>query len=122
MLAVLGSNGKTTVKELLAAIMREHYGEPQLLATRGNFNNEIGLPLTLLELRARHQCAVIEMGMNHPGEIARLAAITRPTLAVINNAQREHQEFLKGVADAARRQRRSVRRHGAGRHRGAERG
>ncbi len=101
-LAVLGSNGKTTVKELLAAIMRAHHGGDHMLATQGNFNNEIGLPLTLLRLRPQHRCAVIEMGMNHPGEIARLAAITRPTLALINNAQREHQEFLHGVEDAAR--------------------
>ena len=101
-LAVLGSNGKTTVKEMLASIMRRHVGEAGLLATTGNFNNEIGLPLTLLGLGTHHRCAVIEMGMNHPGEIARLAAIARPTLAVISNAQREHQEFLHTVEDAAR--------------------
>jgi murE/murF fusion protein len=102
LLAVLGSNGKTTVKELLAAIMRREYGAREVLATPGNLNNEIGLPLTLLALLDLHRCAVIEMGMNHPGEIARLAAIARPTLAVINNAQREHQEFLHSVEDAAR--------------------
>jgi len=102
LLAVLGSNGKTTVKELLAAIMRAHHGGDHMLATQGNFNNEIGLPLTLLRLRRQHRCAVIEMGMNHPGEIARLAVITRPTLALITNAQREHQEFLHSVEDAAR--------------------
>jgi murE/murF fusion protein len=101
-LGVLGSNGKTTVKELLASIMRIHYGAPHLLATAGNLNNEIGMPLTLLKLARVHRCAVIEMGMNHPGEIARLAAIARPTLAVISNAQREHQEFLHSVEDAAR--------------------
>ena len=102
LLAVLGSNGKTTVKELLFAIVRRHYGAEETLATAGNLNNEIGLPLTLLGLKSQHQAAVIEMGMNHPGEIARLGAIARPTLAVINNAQREHQEFLHGVEDAAR--------------------
>jgi murE/murF fusion protein len=102
LLGVLGSNGKTTVKELLASIMRSHYGAPQLLATAGNLNNEIGMPLTLLKLTPQHRCAVIEMGMNHPGEIARLGAIARPTLAVMVNAQREHQEFLHSVEDAAR--------------------
>jgi MurE/MurF fusion protein len=102
LLGVLGSNGKTTVKELLASIMRRHFGTSHLLATAGNFNNEIGLPLTLLKLAPQHRCAVIEMGMNHPGEIGRLAAIARPTLAVISNAQREHQEFLHSVEDAAR--------------------
>jgi murE/murF fusion protein len=101
-LGVLGSNGKTTVKELLASIMRHHYGAPQVLATAGNLNNEIGLPLTLLKIGSQHRCAVIEMGMNHPGEIARLGEIARPTLAVMVNAQREHQEFLHSVADAAR--------------------
>jgi UDP-N-acetylmuramoyl-tripeptide--D-alanyl-D-alanine ligase len=68
----------------------------------GNLNNEIGLPLTLLKLGPQHRCAVIEMGMNHPGEIARLGEIARPTLAVMVNAQREHQEFLHSVEDAAR--------------------
>jgi UDP-N-acetylmuramoyl-tripeptide--D-alanyl-D-alanine ligase len=99
---VLGSNGKTTVKELLASIMRHHYGAPQVLATAGNLNNEIGLPLTLLKLGSEHRCAVVEMGMNHPGEIARLGEIARPTLAIMVNAQREHQEFLHSVEDAAR--------------------
>jgi len=102
LLAVLGSNGKTTVKELLAAIMRREYGAREVLATPGNLNNEIGLPLTVLALHGLHRCAVIEMGMNHAGEIGRLAAIARPTLAVIGNAQREHQEFLHSVGDAAR--------------------
>jgi MurE/MurF fusion protein len=102
LLGVLGSNGKTTVKELLASIMRRHYGAPQVLATAGNLNNEIGLPRTLLKLGSQHRCAVIEMGMNHPGEVARLGEIARPTLAVMVNAQREHQEFLHSVEDAAR--------------------
>jgi UDP-N-acetylmuramoyl-tripeptide--D-alanyl-D-alanine ligase len=71
------------------------------LATAGNFNNEIGVPLTLLRLRAKHQHAVVELGMNHPGEIARLAAIARPTIALVNNAQREHQEFMATVEAVA---------------------
>ena len=72
-----------------------------MLATAGNLNNAIGLPLTLLRLRNEHQVAVIELGMNHPGETAELAAIAQPTVALINNAQREHQEFMHSVAEVA---------------------
>jgi UDP-N-acetylmuramoyl-tripeptide--D-alanyl-D-alanine ligase len=100
-IVVVGSNGKTTVKEMLAAILRAHYGERRVLATRGNQNNAVGLPLTLLRLRDEHAAAAIELGMNHPGETAELAAIARPTVALVNNAQREHQEFMKSVADVA---------------------
>ncbi|OHC68575.1 MAG: UDP-N-acetylmuramoyl-tripeptide--D-alanyl-D-alanine ligase [Rhodocyclales bacterium GWA2_65_20] len=100
-IAVTGSNGKTTVKEMIAAILAAEYGAENRLATAGNLNNDIGLPLTLLRLRQRHRAAVIEMGMNHPGETAELAAICRPTIALINNAQREHQEFMKSVAAVA---------------------
>ena len=102
LVAVTGSNGKTTVKEMIAAILREHFGETQALATEGNLNNDIGLPLTLLKLRRNHRAAVVELGVNHPGETATLAAIASPTVALINNAQREHQEFMKGVAEVAR--------------------
>ena len=102
LIAVAGSNGKTTVKEMIAAILREHYGTDHVLATEGNLNNDIGLPLTLLRLRASHRAAVVEIGMNHPGETASLAATARPTIALVNNAQREHQEFMKSVADVAR--------------------
>ena len=98
---IVGSNGKTTVKEMTAAIMRANLGERQVLATAGNRNNAIGLPLTVLGLRAPHRAAVIEIGMNHPGETAELAAIAMPTIGLINNAQREHQEFMKSVADVA---------------------
>jgi UDP-N-acetylmuramoyl-tripeptide--D-alanyl-D-alanine ligase len=98
---IVGSNGKTTVKEMLAAILRAHYGEASVLATEGNLNNAIGLPLTLLRLRPEHEAAAIELGMNHPGETAVLAAIAQPTVAVVNNAQREHQEFMRSVADVA---------------------
>ncbi|MDD5247627.1 MAG: UDP-N-acetylmuramoyl-tripeptide--D-alanyl-D-alanine ligase [Rhodocyclaceae bacterium] len=100
-IAVTGSNGKTTVKEMIAAILAAQHGADHRLATAGNFNNDIGLPLTLLRLSADHRAAVIEMGMNHPGETAELAAICRPTVALINNAQREHQEFMKSVAAVA---------------------
>ena len=102
MICVAGSNGKTTVKEMIAAILREHYGADAVLATEGNYNNDIGLPLTLLRLRQHHRVAVVEVGMNHPGETAILASIAKPTIALVNNAQREHQEFMKSVEEVAR--------------------
>ncbi len=101
LIAVAGSNGKTTVKEMIAACLRAGFGEATVLATRGNLNNHIGLPLTLLALRETHRAAVVEIGMNHPGETAQLAEIAAPTIALINNAQREHQEFMHSVADVA---------------------
>jgi UDP-N-acetylmuramoyl-tripeptide--D-alanyl-D-alanine ligase len=88
-IAVTGSNGKTTTKEMIAAILKAAFGAA-VLSTRGNLNNDIGLPLTLLGLRASHRAAVIEMGMNHPGEIAYLARLARPTVALVTNAQRAH--------------------------------
>jgi UDP-N-acetylmuramoyl-tripeptide--D-alanyl-D-alanine ligase len=99
--AVTGSNGKTTVKEMLAAILRQHAGEAGVLATAGNLNNDIGVPLMLLRLRREHRCCAIELGMNHPGEIAYLAAMTAPTVALVNNAQREHLEFMGSVGEVA---------------------
>jgi UDP-N-acetylmuramoyl-tripeptide--D-alanyl-D-alanine ligase len=101
-IGVTGSNGKTTVKEMIASILAQAFGEDKRLATQGNLNNEIGVPLTLFRLQAQHRAAVIEMGMNHPGEIARLAAIAAPTVAMVNNAQREHQEFMHTVEAVAR--------------------
>jgi UDP-N-acetylmuramoyl-tripeptide--D-alanyl-D-alanine ligase len=101
LVTVTGSNGKTTVKEMIAAIFAAHVGEDARLATSGNFNNDIGLPLTLLRLQARHRFAVIELGMNHPGETAALARIAAPTVALVNNAQREHQEFMASVEAVA---------------------
>jgi UDP-N-acetylmuramoyl-tripeptide--D-alanyl-D-alanine ligase len=86
---------------MIAACLRAHYGDEAVLATRGNLNNHIGLPLTLLTLRAAHRVGVVEVGMNHPGETAELAQIAGPTIAVINNAQREHQEFMRSVTDVA---------------------
>uniref|UniRef100_C5CNF0 UDP-N-acetylmuramoyl-tripeptide--D-alanyl-D-alanine ligase n=2 Tax=Variovorax paradoxus TaxID=34073 RepID=C5CNF0_VARPS len=100
LIAVTGSNGKTTVTQMIAAVLVAFRGD-RALATAGNFNNEIGVPLTLLRLRAKHQHAVVELGMNHPGEIARLAAIARPTVALVNNAQREHLEFMATVEAVA---------------------
>ncbi|RCS57560.1 UDP-N-acetylmuramyl-tripeptide synthetase [Parvibium lacunae] len=101
MIAVTGSNGKTTVKEMLASILAAQYGAEARLATAGNLNNEIGVPLTLCRLQPAHQAAVIELGMNHPGEIAWLAQLTQPTVALVNNAQREHQEFMGSIAAVA---------------------
>ena len=98
LIAVTGSNGKTTVTQMLASVLQAHWPQASL-ATQGNFNNEIGLPLTLLRRRAEHQAVVVELGMNHPGEIARLATVAQPTVALVNNAQREHQEFM-GTVDA----------------------
>lgn len=95
-LAVTGSNGKTTTKEMIAAILKEALGDA-VLATQGNFNNEIGLPLTLLALNDHHRAAVIEMGMNHPGEIAYLARIAAPTAALVTNAQRAHLAGMGGL-------------------------
>ena len=100
-IAVTGSNGKTTVKEMIASILAAAFGEDGRLATRGNLNNEIGVPLTLMRLEPKHRAAVIELGMNHPGEIARLSAITAPTIGMVNNAQREHQEFMHTVEAVA---------------------
>ncbi|MDQ0572287.1 UDP-N-acetylmuramoyl-tripeptide--D-alanyl-D-alanine ligase [Variovorax paradoxus] len=100
LIAVTGSNGKTTVTQMIAAILVAFRAD-RALATAGNFNNEIGVPLTLLRLRAKHQHAVVELGMNHPGEIARLAALARPTIALVNNAQREHLEFMATVEAVA---------------------
>lgn len=99
-LAVGGSNGKTTTKELLAAILA---GAGPTLATRGNLNNHIGVPLTLLRLEPGHSYAVIEMGANHPGEIAALAELAAPGIALVTNAGDEHLEGfgdLEGVARA----------------------
>ena len=100
-IGVTGSNGKTTVKEMIASILAAAFGEPARLATRGNLNNEIGVPLTLMRLDSTHRAAVVELGMNHPGEIARLAAIAMPGIAMVNNAQREHQEFMHTVEAVA---------------------
>jgi UDP-N-acetylmuramoyl-tripeptide--D-alanyl-D-alanine ligase len=100
--AITGSNGKTTVKEMLAAICAAESGAGAVLATAGNLNNDIGMPLTLLKLTPEHRYAAIEMGMNHPGEIAYLSAIARPDVALVNNALRAHLEGLGSVAAVAR--------------------
>jgi UDP-N-acetylmuramoyl-tripeptide--D-alanyl-D-alanine ligase len=101
LIAVTGSNGKTTVTQMIASILVAACAR-QCWATQGNFNNDIGLPLTLLGLQAQHRMAVVELGMNHPGEISYLAPIAAATVAIVNNAQREHQEFMATVEAVAR--------------------
>jgi UDP-N-acetylmuramoyl-tripeptide--D-alanyl-D-alanine ligase len=110
LVALTGSSGKTTVKEMLAAILREAAAavpgkgaaEESVLATRGNLNNDIGMPLTLLELRPSHRYAVIEMGMNHAGEIRYLSELAAPEIALITNAGSAHIEFLGSEEAIAR--------------------
>ena len=100
LIAVTGSNGKTTTKEMIACILKAAYGET-VLATQGNFNNDVGLPLTLLKLNAEHRAAILELGMNHPGEIAYLARLARPTVALVTNVQRAHLAGLGSLAAIA---------------------
>ena len=100
LIAVTGSNGKTTVTQMIASILNAAAGD-DALATRGNLNNDIGVPLTVLRLRPHHRLAVVELGMNHPGEIEVLARVAQPTVALVNNAQREHLEFMQTVQAVA---------------------
>jgi UDP-N-acetylmuramoyl-tripeptide--D-alanyl-D-alanine ligase len=110
LVALTGSNGKTTVKEMLASILREAVldesrapsPESRVLATRGNLNNDIGVPLTLLELGPGHRYAVVEMGMNHAGEIRYLTRLAAPDVALVNNAGSAHFEFFGSVEAIAR--------------------
>jgi UDP-N-acetylmuramoyl-tripeptide--D-alanyl-D-alanine ligase len=102
LVALTGSNGKTTVKEMLASILRAASADDAVLATRGNLNNDIGVPLTLLELRPGHRYAVVEMGMNHAGEIRYLTRLAAPDVALINNAGPAHLEFFGSVEAIAR--------------------
>ena len=101
---VTGSNGKTTVKEMVAAIMRASTGsDDAVLATKGNLNNDIGLPLTVLQLRERHEIAVFEMGASAAGEIKYLASVAAPQVGIVTNAAAAHLEgfgSLAGVANA----------------------
>lgn len=107
LVGVTGSNGKTSVKEMIAAIFRAQStidgfdGSDSVLATEGNLNNDIGVPLMLLRLKLAHRAAVIEMGMNQPGEIAYLTSLAKPTVALVNNAQRAHLAGVGTLADVA---------------------
>lgn len=103
-IGITGSNGKTTIKELTAAILRAAFpasNDDAILATEGNLNNEIGLPLTLLRLRDQHRAAVVEMGASQQGDIAQLGAIADHNIAVISNAARAHLQGFGSVAEVA---------------------
>jgi len=102
LVALTGSNGKTTVKEMLASILRAAGSDNAVLATRGNLNNDIGVPLTLLELGPGHRYAVVEFGMNHAGEIRYLTRLAAPDVALITNAGPAHLEFFGSVEAIAR--------------------
>ncbi|XWY18600.1 UDP-N-acetylmuramoyl-tripeptide--D-alanyl-D-alanine ligase [Bisgaard Taxon 45] len=101
--AMTGSSGKTTVKEMTASILQSAVGVERVLFTQGNFNNDIGVPLTLLRLTEQHQFAVIELGANHQGEIAYTTSLVQPNVALVNNVAAAHLEgfgSLDGVAKA----------------------
>ncbi|NNF99525.1 MAG: UDP-N-acetylmuramoyl-tripeptide--D-alanyl-D-alanine ligase [Desulfobacteraceae bacterium] len=97
--AITGSNGKTTTREMTGNVVGHRY---RTLSSPGNFNNEIGLPLSLFRLRERHEAAVLELGMNRPGEIGRLGRICRPDIGVITNVGPVHLEFLGSIENVAR--------------------
>jgi len=104
-IGITGSNGKTTVKELCAAILRVRWPRgvtDPVLATRGNLNNEIGVPLTLLRLRSDHSVAVVEMGASKPGDIRFLAGLVQPQIAVLTSIGRAHIETMGGLDGVAR--------------------
>ena len=101
-IGLTGSNGKTTTKELVAASLRAAVGYDAVLATEGNLNNHIGLPLTALNVDAHHRFAVLEMGMNHLGEIAALGEIGRPTVGAVTNMGTAHAGNVGGVEGVAR--------------------
>lgn len=101
-IGVTGSNGKTTVKEMLSSILAVAAGQDAVLRNRLNFNNHLGVPLTLTRLNGQHRYAVIEMGMNHPGEIAELAGLVRPVVGVITSIGHAHLEGLGGIEQVAR--------------------
>ena len=104
LVAITGSNGKTTTKEMIGSIVSSHLkSKKKLLMSQGNFNNDIGLPLSLLNIQKIQKCAVVEMGMNHKGEISYLSKIAMPDIAVITNIAEAHIEFFgskKGIAKA----------------------
>ena len=100
-IAITGSNGKTTTKEIIASILQQEYSEEELLITHGNFNNDIGLPLTILRLNEEHKIAILEMGMNHTGEIEELTRIAPPDIAVITNIGEAHIENFESKDEIA---------------------
>jgi len=102
LIAITGSNGKTSVKEMCNKILSDFAGQSCVLATKGNLNNDIGMPMTLLELRQQHQYAVIEMGANHVGEIDYLTKIAKPDVAIINNVGPAHLEGFGSLENIAK--------------------
>ncbi len=101
-IGVTGSNGKTTVKELTAAILRAEWGADAVLSSPGSFNNEVGVPLALLNFSERHKAAVLEFGASRPGDLARLAEIAPPAIGALLNASPAHLEGLGDVESVAR--------------------
>jgi UDP-N-acetylmuramoyl-tripeptide--D-alanyl-D-alanine ligase len=95
--AITGSNGKTTVKEMLNSICCEFFGADYVLSTTGNLNNHLGVPLTILGLEEKHKVAILEMGMNHAGELDYLSNLAKPTIAVVNNVLWAHAGFFKNL-------------------------
>lgn len=100
-ITVTGSNGKTTVKQMLAAIFAAQYPEETLLVTEGNLNNHLGVPLMLARLSEQTQVAILEHGANHPGEIKYLCSLSKPTIALITNAGPAHLEGFKSIEGVA---------------------
>jgi len=101
-IGVTGSNGKTGTKELLASILQTRFGAATVLATQGNLNNELGVPLTLMSLTAQHHVAVIEMGASAQGDIAQLAALAQPTIGIVTNAGPAHLAGFGGLDGVAK--------------------
>jgi UDP-N-acetylmuramoyl-tripeptide--D-alanyl-D-alanine ligase len=99
---ITGSNGKTTVKEMLKLICEHQFGAQHVLATEGNLNNHLGMPLTLLKLNSAHKVAIIEMGMNHAGELDYLSHLAKPTITLVNNVLLAHAGFFNEIEDIAR--------------------
>jgi len=102
LIGITGSNGKTSVKEMISKILSDHAGASAVLSTRGNLNNDIGMPMTLLELTEQHKFAVIEMGANHVGEIDYLTNIARPDVALVNNVGPAHLEGFGSLENIAK--------------------
>ncbi len=102
LVGITGSNGKTTTKEMLRAVLAQAWGAGTILANQGNFNNLVGMPLTLMGLGEQHRAAILEMGMNAPGEIARLCEIARPTVAIVTCVAEAHLAGLGSIEGVAR--------------------
>lgn len=102
LVGITGSNGKTSVKEMISKVLADHAGAPAVLSTKGNLNNDIGMPMTLLELTEQHEFAVIEMGANHLGEIDYLTNIARPDVALVNNVGPAHLEGFGSLENIAK--------------------